>query len=245
VNRAKAVFAVREGRWSARGMVSSAVVVIVVAVCGCGSTTSGTTSVQSVASATAPAEAAAKRVALHLNTGSYWLSAPTTTVSGTVTRGASVKVNGGIARVNSGRWSRTLALHLGRNGVAVSATMSGRIPARKSIAVTRKRSAAELEALAIRAQARKQKAQEATERKAAEAEEHKTLAAQERKAAETPACTNGTYVNSAGHTVCKPEESPSGAPAGATARCEDGTYSFSESRSGTCSSHGGVAEWLS
>jgi Protein of unknown function (DUF3761) len=57
-------------------------------------------------------------------------------------------------------------------------------------------------------------------------------------------CTNGTYVNSAGNTVCKPEESSTGPPAGATAECEDGTYSFSESRSGTCSSHGGVARWL-
>jgi hypothetical protein len=57
-------------------------------------------------------------------------------------------------------------------------------------------------------------------------------------------CTNGTYENSSGNTVCKPEES-STVPAGATARCEDGTYSFSEHRSGTCSYHGGVAEWLS
>ncbi len=57
-------------------------------------------------------------------------------------------------------------------------------------------------------------------------------------------CTSGTYENSSGNTVCKPEES-STAPAGATARCEDGTYSFSEHRSGTCSYHGGVAEWLS
>jgi hypothetical protein len=56
-------------------------------------------------------------------------------------------------------------------------------------------------------------------------------------------CTNGTYVNSAGNTVCSPEESPT-QPAGATAECEDGTYSFSESRSGTCSHHGGVAKWL-
>ncbi len=56
-------------------------------------------------------------------------------------------------------------------------------------------------------------------------------------------CTNGTYVNSAGNTVCSPEESPT-QPAGATAECEDGTYSFSESRSGTCSHHGGVAQWL-
>lgn len=36
----------------------------------------------------------------------------------------------------------------------------------------------------------------------------------------------------------------SGAPAGATALCRDGTYSFSAHRSGTCSHHGGVARWL-
>lgn len=57
-------------------------------------------------------------------------------------------------------------------------------------------------------------------------------------------CTNGTYENSSGNIVCSPEESPT-APAGATARCADGTYSFSEHRSGTCSPHGGVTEWLS
>src|SRR5947207_10880315 len=35
------------------------------------------------------------------------------------------------------------------------------------------------------------------------------------------------------------------APAGATAHCNDGTYSYSQHRSGTCSHHGGVAQWLS
>jgi hypothetical protein len=35
------------------------------------------------------------------------------------------------------------------------------------------------------------------------------------------------------------------APAGATARCEDGTYSYAKHRQGACSHHGGVAEWLS
>ena len=30
----------------------------------------------------------------------------------------------------------------------------------------------------------------------------------------------------------------------ATARCNDGTYSYSSNRSGTCSHHGGVKEWL-
>jgi uncharacterized protein YgiM (DUF1202 family) len=34
------------------------------------------------------------------------------------------------------------------------------------------------------------------------------------------------------------------APEGASARCNDGTYSFSQNRRGTCSHHGGVAEWL-
>jgi hypothetical protein len=34
------------------------------------------------------------------------------------------------------------------------------------------------------------------------------------------------------------------APPGATALCNDGTYSFSQTRSGTCSHHGGVAQWL-
>ncbi|TDN45175.1 surface rod structure-forming protein G [Curtobacterium flaccumfaciens] len=58
-----------------------------------------------------------------------------------------------------------------------------------------------------------------------------------------PACTNGSYVNSAGNTICRPQAAES-APSGATAKCGDGTYSFSQSRSGTCSRHGGVAAWL-
>lgn len=33
-------------------------------------------------------------------------------------------------------------------------------------------------------------------------------------------------------------------PPGATALCKDGTYSYSQHHSGTCSHHGGVAEWL-
>jgi len=56
-------------------------------------------------------------------------------------------------------------------------------------------------------------------------------------------CPNGTYVNSDGITVCNPYSAPT-APAGATAQCVDGTYSFSLHRSGTCSHHGGVAQWL-
>lgn len=54
-----------------------------------------------------------------------------------------------------------------------------------------------------------------------------------------------TYTNRDGNTVHAPARSLSGkAPVGATARCRDGTYSFSRHRSGTCSRHGGVADWL-
>jgi len=31
---------------------------------------------------------------------------------------------------------------------------------------------------------------------------------------------------------------------GATAKCKDGTYSYSKHRRGTCSGHKGVAQWL-
>lgn len=59
-----------------------------------------------------------------------------------------------------------------------------------------------------------------------------------------PKCTDsGTYVNSKGETVKRPENCSS-APHGATAQCADGTYSFSQSHKGTCSHHGGVAKWL-
>ena len=41
-----------------------------------------------------------------------------------------------------------------------------------------------------------------------------------------------------------PDHPLPGTPTGATAKCKDGTYSKSQHHSGTCSSHGGVAEWL-
>jgi len=53
------------------------------------------------------------------------------------------------------------------------------------------------------------------------------------------------YINSQGNWVPSPTRTANGqAPAGASARCRDGTFSFSQSRRGTCSHHGGVAEWL-
>ena len=51
------------------------------------------------------------------------------------------------------------------------------------------------------------------------------------------------YTNSYGNTVQSPTRYNK-TPAGATALCRDGSYSFSQSRRGTCSHHGGVAKWL-
>ena len=53
------------------------------------------------------------------------------------------------------------------------------------------------------------------------------------------------YVNSNGVWVPSPTRTEDGQPpAGASAQCRDGTYSFSQNRRGTCSHHGGVARWL-
>ena len=56
-------------------------------------------------------------------------------------------------------------------------------------------------------------------------------------------CGTNSYIKARGRCVHRPVRSPS-IPVGATARCRDGTYSFSQSRRGTCSWHGGVAAWL-
>lgn len=56
-------------------------------------------------------------------------------------------------------------------------------------------------------------------------------------------CGDAYYRNSDGDCVHRPDYAPA-PPADATAHCRDGAYSFSKHRRGTCSGHGGVAEWL-
>jgi len=53
------------------------------------------------------------------------------------------------------------------------------------------------------------------------------------------------YINVDGEWVPSPTRTADGQPPlGASAKCRDGTFSFSKHRQGTCSHHGGVAEWL-
>jgi len=54
----------------------------------------------------------------------------------------------------------------------------------------------------------------------------------------TKTCKDGTTSTAAGRGAC------SGHGGVSTAKCKDGTYSKSKHRSGTCSKHGGVDQWL-
>jgi hypothetical protein len=57
-------------------------------------------------------------------------------------------------------------------------------------------------------------------------------------------CDEGThYINSSGACVPRPTAAAA-PPPGATAKCVDGEYSFSQHHQGTCSGHGGVAQYL-
>lgn len=56
---------------------------------------------------------------------------------------------------------------------------------------------------------------------------------------------DGYYTNRDGIQVHRPAHTTNNQPpAGASAQCGDGTFSFSLHRRGTCSRHGGVTRWL-
>jgi len=60
-----------------------------------------------------------------------------------------------------------------------------------------------------------------------------------------PTIGRGFYTNRQGEAVRRPVRTLSSqAPPGASAQCRDGSYSFSMHHRGTCSHHGGVAQWL-
>lgn len=53
----------------------------------------------------------------------------------------------------------------------------------------------------------------------------------------------GTHAAPVTHPAATGQNTNPGGPGGATAKCKDGTMSFSAHRAGTCSKHGGVAQW--
>lgn len=79
---------------------------------------------------------------------------------------------------------------------------------------------------------------------AAAAEGSKSPSTESNNTRRLPGPSSGrSYINKDGERVPSPVFSDR-APAGATAQCRDGSYSFSQNRRGTCSHHGGVARWL-
>jgi hypothetical protein len=74
---------------------------------------------------------------------------------------------------------------------------------------------------------------------------HQTQAYQSQETDEADLTSHGHYVNKEGREIHSPSKSKSGkAPPNASAQCRDGSYSFSTHHRGTCSRHGGVAQWL-
>jgi len=56
---------------------------------------------------------------------------------------------------------------------------------------------------------------------------------------------HGHYTNKRGEKVHGPAHTKDDkTPTGASAKCRDGSFSFSHSHRGTCSRHGGVASWM-
>jgi hypothetical protein len=64
------------------------------------------------------------------------------------------------------------------------------------------------------------------------------------KSSSSKSSSSQKATSSTGSGGDQPAGSVNSNPSGATARCKDGTYSHSKSHSGSCSKHGGVAEWL-
>ncbi len=70
-----------------------------------------------------------------------------------------------------------------------------------------------------------------------------TTKSYQEKVISAPQGVISSYTNFVGNRVQSPTYY-NAQPSGASARCRDGTYSYSQSRRGTCSHHGGVGEWL-
>jgi hypothetical protein len=127
---------------------------------------------------------------------------------------------------------------------AVEATGTTQVPQRALAAAAATAKATASRAVATKAPAAKAPVAKAPASKAAAAA--KSSAPTKASASKKPSssCDSAThYVNSSGSCVLRPTD-PGDAPGGASAKCKDGTLSFSQHRSGTCSGHGGVAQWL-
>jgi Protein of unknown function (DUF2510) len=142
-------------------------IVVLLAIIGAatgGGSKKTTTTASAETSVATPSTPAAPPVALKLDTGDYSVTSSHASLHGTVTKGATVTVEGQHAQVHGTHWSKNVALNIGGNTEAVEATLAGYEPTTQTISVTRHHSQAELEAK----QQASEEAQRRREREAAE-----------------------------------------------------------------------------
>jgi hypothetical protein len=154
---------------AARVVIVAVVLIVIIAIANSGSggktkATNASAGAGAVPTTPTPSTPAAAPVALKLDTGDYSVTSSHTTLHGTATKGATVTVEGHHADVHGTHWSKTVALGIGENSMAVEASLAGHEPATQTISVTRHHSQAEIEAK----QRAAEEAQHRRERKAAE-----------------------------------------------------------------------------
>lgn len=147
-------------------------IAIIGSIAGGGKNTKTTASSEpTAAAAAAEQKPATPPLALKVDTGDYSLVSSHTTLHGTVTAGATVKVGEQPAHVHGTHWSTTVPLSIGSNAEEVTATMAGHESTSRTVTVTRHHTQAELEAKARATREREQYEQEVNERR--EREEQK------------------------------------------------------------------------
>lgn len=151
---------------AARVIVGVIVLLIIIGVASSGGkkTPSSATTIKPAIAATPTSATAPPPVALRLATGDYSVTAPHTTLRGTVSAGATVAVAEDRASVHGTHWSKAVPLRIGSNVEEVTADLAGHQTATQTITVTRHHSQAELEAK----QRAREEAQRTREREAAE-----------------------------------------------------------------------------
>jgi hypothetical protein len=176
-------------RWVLWGATAVAVLLIVGIVVAAATQTTTSTSAPSRPIATPPP---APPVSLTLSRGDYSVTTTTTVISGTVTAGSAVTVNGKAVPVDAtGAWHTTVHLDHGGNPLAINATLAGHPPGSDTITVTRNLSPAEVQAQKQAAAAYAQK--QAAEKQAAA----QRAAAEKQAAADRAAAAKQNYMNGA------------------------------------------------
>ena len=150
--------------------------------------------------------------------------------------------------------------HGGVDKSASKSTSESKSESKKSKSEKAEKSESKSKSKSEKAETEKAEKSQSTAKKPAEAEEHAEVRCKDGTFSKggKGACSGHGGVDK-GETAAAPEVTPaataaptrttqttaaSGEKGKPTAKCKDGTLSYSQHHTGTCSNHGGVAEWL-